>query len=238
MMDTPNTSTGRRVLRLTPEELKSQHVDNLLTRQMSLRGDTNISRGPKRWYLRNWFVFMIVGALAALAAWAIVEPYFDDTLYIQGQIQDMNLTDVLPESFIIGNEYYEVPAGGRGWIQIQDQPVWLLNGISDLNQRKISTADLSVLKAGSEVGIYVERMGTGTIEDVNLGRFLVLSPDPDPPAKAGLSLERQQARTSASGLLLFSLVAGMIGLFIGAVDGIICRTFRRAVLSGLVGLLQ
>jgi hypothetical protein len=38
-------------------------------------------------------------------------------------------------------------------------------------------------------------------------------------------------------MLIFPLVAGMIGLFIGAGDGIICRLPRRAILCGVVGLL-
>src|SRR5262249_14304285 len=40
----------------------------------------------------------------------------------------------------------------------------------------------------------------------------------------------------AAGLMLFALVAGMIGLFIGAADGLVCRLPRRALLCGIVGL--
>jgi hypothetical protein len=38
-------------------------------------------------------------------------------------------------------------------------------------------------------------------------------------------------------LLLFPLIAGLVGLAIGAVDGIVCRTLKRALLSGAVGFL-
>ena len=37
-------------------------------------------------------------------------------------------------------------------------------------------------------------------------------------------------------LLLFPTVAGCIGLFLGAAEGIMCRNYRRAAISGAVGL--
>jgi hypothetical protein len=36
---------------------------------------------------------------------------------------------------------------------------------------------------------------------------------------------------------LFAVVAGLVGLFIGSADGLVCRLPRRAVVCGLVGLL-
>jgi FHA domain len=38
------------------------------------------------------------------------------------------------------------------------------------------------------------------------------------------------------GLLLFPTVAGMIGLFLGSAEGIMCRNFRRAAICAVVGL--
>lgn len=68
---------------------------------------------------------------------------------------------------------------------------------------------------------------------------VLVAPDPETPAaeKATMKLEAQSARVSASGLLLFPLVAALIGLAIGAADGIVCRVFRRVLLAGFVGLL-
>ena len=65
--------------------------------------------------------------------------------------------------------------------------------------------------------------------------------DPAPPvvseSRRTMTLSQLGAQHMAAGLLLFPIVAGMIGLAIGAVDGIVCRLPRRAILSGLVGLL-
>jgi hypothetical protein len=63
------------------------------------------------------------------------------------------------------------------------------------------------------------------------------SPKPQDSARAKLSLDRLHRRAQTAGTLLFAVVAGFIGLFIGAADGLICRLPRRALLSGVIGLL-
>lgn len=47
---------------------------------------------------------------------------------------------------------------------------------------------------------------------------------------------RQGAGLDVAALLLFPTVAGGIGLFLGAAEGIMCRQTRRAILCGAVGL--
>ena len=236
---TEQNEVGRagNIIRLTPEELAGEHVDTLLKRQMSMRGEGGVSRGPKRWYYRNWFIFMVVGILAAALAWAIIEPHFDDTFYIQGEIEELDLRESMPETFMVADEVFEVPGGGRGWISIRDQKIWLIDGISDVGGKEGAPLSRLGVRKGNEIGIYVERYASGSIDEFNLGRYLVLSPKADPPAKAFMSLERQDARSTAASLLLFPLVAGLVGLFIGAADGLVCRALRRALLSGLIGFL-
>jgi len=65
----------------------------MLKRHASLRGEGTVTRGGRgRWYYQNWFVFMLAGMVATIAAWAMIEPYFDDTLYIQGVIEQIGDT--------------------------------------------------------------------------------------------------------------------------------------------------
>ena len=47
---------------------------------------------------------------------------------------------------------------------------------------------------------------------------------------------RPAAADLIAGMLLFPTVAGFVGLFLGAAEGIMCRNARRAVISGVVGL--
>ncbi|MFM9960312.1 MAG: FHA domain-containing protein [Planctomycetaceae bacterium] len=42
--------------------------------------------------------------------------------------------------------------------------------------------------------------------------------------------------STIAALLMFPMVAGFVGLFLGAAEGIMCRNARRAVVSGAVGL--
>src|SRR5258708_1745804 len=74
-----NANNSDSVIRITKEEATSSHVDDLLKRQMSLRGDPGVTRDRgRRWYYQSWLILGIVGTLVALLAWAIVEPRQND----------------------------------------------------------------------------------------------------------------------------------------------------------------
>src|SRR5690349_19884672 len=67
----PAPAQSSDVIRITEQDARSTHVDDLLRRNASLRGERGIARDRgRKWYLQNWFVFMIAGALAAVTAWA------------------------------------------------------------------------------------------------------------------------------------------------------------------------
>ena len=93
------------------------------------------------------------------------------------------------------------------------------------------------IQAGQEVGVYVEKSSLQRKGDVAVAMFLDRSPPPQKASDAAVDIDRLERRSSVSGLLLFPLVAGLIGLAIGAVDGLVCRLPRRALLSGFIGLL-
>jgi uncharacterized membrane protein required for colicin V production len=96
--------------------------------------------------------------------------------------------------------------------------------------------DHSRLEKGLEVGVFLEYYDDG-INRISLGKYFDLSPAPQSPRQMSLSLSQLDAQHSAAGLLIFPLVAGLIGLAIGAIDGIVCRTLKRALLCGSVGFL-
>src|SRR5258706_217743 len=79
------------LIRISKEEATSSHVDDLLKRQMSLRGEPGVTRDRgRKWYYQNWLVLMLVGTLGALTAWAIIEPFYADYLYLQGPIASID----------------------------------------------------------------------------------------------------------------------------------------------------
>ncbi len=226
------------VIRITKEEAASSHVDDLLKRQMSMRGEPGVTRDRRRkWYYQNWLVFMVAGALGAIAAWAMIEPFVADRLYVQGPVTGYDPDDALPERVVEGDRALEIKRGTQGSLQINGERIYLLYGLRELlpggGTRRF---DLATLHNGETIGLYVE-YHPGLQRDIALGSFIVLHPRPLSEARAAMTLGQLASRSSAGMLILFPLVAGMIGLFIGAVDGLICRLPRRALLSGGVGLL-
>lgn len=224
------------LIRITKEEAASSHVDDLLKRQMSLRGDPGVTRdrGHRRWFYQNWFVFSLVGGIGAFLAWALLEPHFDDNLYIQGPISNLELStartlnnfdlNTLDNSFIRGSMTI------NGEHILLPRRMWELN--PDGTKKKLNPTSLN---EGDTVGVYVEYMRTRD-DSLGLAEFIVRSPS-RPPKHAGMTLDQLHSRSRSAGLLLFPVVAGMVGLFIGAVDGLICRLPKRALFAGSLGLL-
>jgi hypothetical protein len=225
------------VIKLTRDELMGSHVEDLLNRQKSLRGESGVSRQHRHWYYKNWFVFMVVGALAAIAAWAVLEPFFDDNLYIQGPIDRIS-TYALPRTrFEIGSTYLELSTATYGYIELNDQKVWILTNTKYFPAEDVeANVEIEMLREGQEVGIYVEYYEEGS-SAIGLGTFLVIDPPENPPAKASLSLTRLNARSNAAGMFFFAMVAGFVGLALGGAEGVVCRNIRRALLGGAVGLI-
>ncbi len=230
--------TQDEVIRISTDDARSAHVDDLLKRQRSMRGDSDLSRDRAgRWYYRNWFIFMVTGALAALAAWAIVEPYFDDYIYIQGPIERLQVSHSFTSRTVPGNEFGDFDVDTVGWVRINDEQIWLVT------QGKLLTTggeaeplDITRLAVDNEIGVYLEYLEAGN-SSVALGVFVVLDPPPHSDQDASMTLGQRSARSTAAAILLFPIVAAIVGLAIGAVDGAVCRLLRRALLAGVVGLL-
>ncbi|HEU4387269.1 MAG TPA: FHA domain-containing protein [Blastocatellia bacterium] len=224
----------RDVIRITREEAQSKHVDDLLKRQMSLRGDPGITRDRgRRWYYQNWFVFTITAAIATFVAWAIFEPYFDDYEYTQGAIEELNLIEAMERPVEIESHPYY----GEGWVKVNGHKIWLMKGAWSLSvDGRRGPLDPLDLHKEDKIGAYVKYKPMAS-QDIAIAVYVVPSPSEQKPSEAALTLEHRYTRNTLMSLLLGPLLGGLIGLAIGAVDGIICRLPRRALLSGFVGLI-
>jgi len=222
---------------ITPDEANSAHVDDLLKRQMSLRGEGVAAEPAKRWYYRNWLLFMVIGGVFAAIGWLMIEPWFDDYHYTQGRIESINLEAAFaPDAAIAGSDAARELLG-NGFVVIRGQKVWLFPIIRQHERGRIgSVFETSLLRPDLEVGLYTKYY-SGLREDMAIAYFIDLHP-PIPAKGKGIIPLRDQAQSSrTAGFLLFSTIAAMIGLGIGAADGIVCRVPRRAILGGLVGFL-
>jgi hypothetical protein len=231
-----NPEPSDNVIRISREEATSGHVDDMLKRQMSLRGEPGVTRDHgRRWYYQNWFVFLFVGLFAAVAAWAVLEPMFSDLLYFQGEIEKTGVGS-LPED-TVSRKGHKLDFGELRWVEIRGERFWLVEETAVLRKdNRRMRLHLDDLHVGDRIGIYSEYLASQE-EDMALAVYIVRDPPPQSAGKAAFTLRQLQARASAASLLLFPLVAGLVGLAIGAVDGFICRLPRRALLSGVIGLL-
>ncbi len=228
--------TGDEPIRITRKEAMDERVDGLLSRQASMLGEARPGEDqPKAWYYQNWFVLMVVGLMAGLAAWAMLEPLFDDFHYVQGPIDDMDLSPTPDQYIPYISSVSVLDLGGYGWISVDGHKVWIHEDTRVLVDGEAHAFSTSFMGRSGDVGAYVEWVEIAG-EELVLAAFVLPDPPQPAPAKAGVALSQQALRTNVAGLLLFALVAGMIGLAIGAADGVICRLARRAVLCGLVGL--
>lgn len=226
------------VIRISKEEATSGHVDDLLKRQMSLRGEPGVSRDHgRKWYYQSWFVLMLVGLLGAVTAWALIEPFFADMPYFQGPVSGLNLEGEVMGTLQRHGRSYEFGSRIIGSVTIKNEKIYLLRGTREiLPDGSKQRFDASHLAVGDVLGLYTDMFQTQD-EPVPLAMFVQRNPPPQSPGRARLSLDQINRRASAAATLLFAAVAGMIGLFIGAVDGLVCRLPRRALLCGAVGLL-
>ncbi|MFH1633904.1 MAG: hypothetical protein ABIG63_07810, partial [Chloroflexota bacterium] len=233
-----NSEIPDEVIRISRKEANSPHVDDLLKRQMSLRGELGVARSHERhWYYQNWFVFMIVATIAGIGGWATIEPFFDDLLYFQGKIEQVNISEEMPSRINLNDVYIDMQAPSCGFVVIKGQRIWLLEEVKELKPDGTKVKlDLTSLQQNQEIGVHVSYIDLD-IESLALCSFVDRSPPVQSPTRTSMTLSQLSARSHAAAILLFPVVAGFIGLAIGAVDGVICRLFRRALLCGVVGLL-
>jgi hypothetical protein len=233
---TPNDSDP--VIRISKDDALSSHVDDMLKRQMNMRGDPGVTRDRRHvWFYQNWFILATVGMLGAVGAWAIMEPAFDDYLYLQGKITSVSDSGEAPGISHARRKISDWQERSIETVTVKGETILLLPGTKEIAaDHSVCLLDPTALKEGDEAGFYVE-YSENAGGRCSAAVFVVRSPPPQPPAQARRTLHQLEARKSAVGLLLFPLVAGMIGLFIGAADGLVCRLPRRALLCGAVGLL-
>jgi len=237
-VDTTTTSgAGSEVMRITVEDANSSHVDDLLKRHASLRGEQGITRDRgRKWYYQSWFILMIAGCAAALLGYALLDPYYGEFLYVQGPVTQINRSpsnslhltygdkqlELSPDNFI------EAQVGGNEVAFAQTTKIRGANG-------KYTPYDSDQLQESQTLGVYVIYVPSENGQDRSVAAFI--NPNPKPSSNSGLSLHDLSRRQFVAGLLIFPVVAAFVGLFIGAADGIMCRLFRRVLLAGSVGLV-
>src|SRR5262245_39201797 len=93
--------TGTQVDRIviSREELDDATIDERLAQQRSAGPPTLQpieERGGLDFVYSTWFYLMLAGLCGALAAWAVLEPYFDDGIRFTGRVEQVEAEDNPP----------------------------------------------------------------------------------------------------------------------------------------------
>jgi hypothetical protein len=220
---TPDEASGKIVI--TNEELQDTKIDERLAQQRSVGPGTLQpieEKGGFRLFYSTWFYLAIAGLCGALLGWAIMEPHLQDGVVFTGRVKEVDNEDLTPGVRRI------VVSGVRVYV---DTTKTSIRGGPDKRTRY----SVDNLQVGSVVKLMGEPM-PGPIEGVAAAAIVVEdSPKRSPPDE--ISLPALESGKATARFFIFPVVAGMIGLLIGAIEGLICRTFRRAIRCALFGLL-
>lgn len=215
-------------LRITEEEAASSHVDDLLKRQASLQGEKGITanRGRK-WYYSNWLIFGLTGGLFAGLSWLALEPNYSDTIHLRAKITDVAQPQGIEGAekirAIVTIKTQDTEGGGEVQSLLSDEAV-------SVKQDGSLTPGVNPddLKKDVEYGIHLQETETLPI---------VVAVEDPPQSGANPSLMSAQRISESISLVFFAIVAALVGLGIGAIDGLMCRQLRRALLCGIAGML-
>ncbi|MBN4049916.1 FHA domain-containing protein [bacterium AH-315-M10] len=205
------------------EDLNNSRVDEILEQQQSFGMATEQLADRKvPFYYRAWFVLMVAGGLGALLCWAVIEPYFDDFTRISGTVE------FIRDEARIGNP--EVLA----LLRVNGNEVWLIKGFSTVLREAEPVPPLQ-LRVGQAVEIRGEVFQRGKMTSL-IAHDVRILPEGSEASTEQVDLSAVALQQLFIGLAIFPLLAGMVGLFIGGADGLLCRTYNRAIVCGLVGL--
>lgn len=207
------------LLRVTPDEAASAKVDAALAGAHGFgMGPAVGPTAPPRLWQRPYLALSVAGFIGALLAWAAIEPRFEDGLRLGGPVVAVSEP----------SEWTGVPDLEKV-IQLGDVTVFIVAStpVVDLTGGGRRARDI---QAGEPVEVVLAEIEEGEVTG-GVATLVRLGSSYRTPA----SLRELQSRRVFFALLLFPITAMMVGLFIGATDGVLSKAWGRAARSALVG---
>jgi hypothetical protein len=224
----------RKRIVITKEDLRDPRIDEIIETERSYGPRTPEPATEKRrfnLFYASWFYLMLAGALGAFAAWAFIEPYFNDGVTFTGRVERVE-QGAEPEGFYMKE--------GKIWgrIYVSGTNVYLvdpLTRVADEQGKLMPTASLgSSLQAGQVVRV----TGETAPDRTSFIALVVVEQPATTPVQQSVDLSSLSVQQVIVGFALFPLVAAFVGLMVGSVEGAICRTFARAAWCGAIGLIS
>ena len=202
---------------IAPQDLLDPRVDEQLARQLSFgmaAPPPRIADARTSLLQRPWFALMLAGALGALVGWAMIEPIFDDGVRFRGTTAHVKSANQME-----GAAALEV-GGVKVWVppQARVRSADGNGGVGELHDGlRVEVRGEHATKSDIVIAYEVRILGKATrSETVDVKNLLL--------------------RERLVGVIVFPLLAALVGLFIGAADGLLSRALRRGAICGLVGL--
>jgi len=213
-------------IRITQEDLSDPEVDDVLAQETSFGMASGDVEAQKISFIhQNWFYLMAAGIIGALIAWGVLEPYFGDNLKFSGSIES-----VQPNStpfFGVGNI--------QGMMQVAGREVYVVPGMTRVTNEEgklVPLESIDIFEPNQIVSV--------TAEIVNENILVALAIKTGDIQLSGdasqINLAKIAKQSNISGFLLFPLVASLVGIMIGCVEGILARNYLRALRGGAIGL--
>jgi FHA domain len=207
---------------ISHKELQDAAIDERLAQQRNV-GPAALQpmeeKDGLQFIYSNWFYLMLAGALGAFLAWAVMEPYVEDGVLFTGRVEQVDSENMAP---------------GLRRIIVSGIPVLVAMNETEIRSQAKSQVGYTVddLRVDSVVKVFGE-----TVDGIpGVVAAAVRIEQPATLVTPNLSLTQLQSGRNAAAFLLFPCVAGLIGLMIGSAEGLVCRTFKRALRCGLFGL--
>jgi len=213
-------------IRITPEDLIAPKVDDILAQEASFGMASADSETHKTSFIhQNWFYLMVAGVIGALIAWGALEPYFEDTIRFSGSIEDVH-----PDSTPFFGE-----GKIRGMIRIAGKDVYAVPGMTRVTNdegKLVRLESIDIFEPEQIVSITAD-----TVNEDILVAFAIRAKDKKPSDYTDwIDVAAISKRHAIAAFLLFPLVAALVGIMVGCVEGILARNYLRALSGGAVGL--
>jgi hypothetical protein len=218
----PQPTENTETIVITHEDLQTLAIDERLAQQRNagpaaLQPIEDTSRFT--FVYATWFYLMLAGAFGAFLGWAAIEPYFDDGVTFTGRVEQVESENVAP-----------------GLRRITVSGVPLVVSFQDTHIRGPENSQVGYTVDDLKVDSVVKVMGELVEGSPLVVAVAIRVEPPNTPVTPNPNIPALATSGEVSGTLLFPVVAGFIGLLIGSVEGLVCRTFGRAWRCGLYGL--
>lgn len=223
-------SKPRPRLVVTKQDLQNPAIDRALRAdRAAMPAEPDFEANGRAGFLyTTWFYLLLAGALGAFIAWAIVEPGFTDELEFAGVVKAVEPTET-PKDFYLPN----MTMTGR--VTVAGVNVYAVDGLTKILDEKGSPLPNGI--AGFSVGDAADVEGASAPDGKSMIAIQIARRSGPYDGPSTVSLRLVEAAHTFWSFALFPFVAALVGLAVGAAEGLVCRTFTRALRCGAVGLV-